>query len=45
VLIEIGIAIEIEIENAAIGEDFDGDSVAHPDSDPEQTRSCCAARI
>jgi hypothetical protein len=38
VLIEIGIAIEIEI--GAIGETFDND----PDPDLDRARSCCTAK-
>jgi len=49
VLIEIGIASEIEIEIGSIGETFDNDTGPDPGPDPDfdfdfdGARSCCTA--
>ena len=43
-LIEIGIAIEIEIEIGAIGETVDNALDPDPDPDLDWARSCCTAK-
>jgi hypothetical protein len=45
VFIEIGIAIEIEIEIGAIGEVFDNETDFDPGFDLARARSCCNIKI